>query len=59
MQENGKKLGPRDTAQLKELLSHHADSGSKVKDLDHFTVGPHPSFASKCFFIVRADGSKV
>jgi hypothetical protein len=59
VQENGKTLGPKDSEQLTALLAHHADADAKSKDVDHFTVGPHPTFASKCFIIVRKDGTKV
>ncbi len=59
VQENGKTLGPKDSEQLTALLAHHADADAKSKDVDHFIVGPHPTFASKCFIIVRKDGTKV
>ena len=28
-------------------------------ELASFTVGPHPKYSSKCFFIVKKDGTKV
>jgi Protein of unknown function (DUF3223) len=44
---------------LKEILKHHDKFESKVKDLEHFTVGEHPQHTdSRCFFIVKANGEK-
>ena len=44
---------------LKELLKYHDRGEEKVGDLDHFTVDIHPEFKeTRCFFIIRKDGSK-
>jgi hypothetical protein len=40
-------------------LKHHAKNEAKMKDFDFFEVGPHPEFnKTRCFFVVRKDGSK-
>jgi hypothetical protein len=44
---------------LLELLKFHDHHEQKLKDLQHFTVGPHPEHKdSRCFFVVRKDGHK-
>jgi len=44
---------------LLELLKFHDHHENKIKDLQHFTVGPHPEHKdSRCFFVVRKDGHK-
>lgn len=44
---------------LKELLKHHEKGEKKLDNFDHFTVDIHPEFKeTRCFFIVRKDGSK-
>lgn len=48
-----------DHSHLLELLKYHDNYENKVKDLKHFTAGPHPEYkATRCFFVVRNDGSK-
>ena len=44
---------------MTELLKFHDKGAEKSKDLAHFEVGPHPEFTkTRCFFIVKKDGSK-
>jgi len=44
---------------LLELLKFHDHHDEKIKDLQHFTAGPHPEHKeSRCFFVVRKSGSK-
>ena len=44
---------------LKDLLKYHNKGEEKMKDFDHFEVGLHPEHNdTKCFFVVRKDGSK-
>jgi hypothetical protein len=44
---------------LVELLKFHDRYEEKSKDLKHFSAGQHPEYkATRCFFIVRNDGTK-
>ena len=44
---------------LLDVLRLHPEFEGKSRDLKHFAVGRHPEHPeSKCFFIVRADGSQ-
>lgn len=44
---------------LKELLQYHEKAEQKLSDLKYFTVGINPVYKdTRCFFIVRNDGSK-
>jgi len=44
---------------LLELLKFHEHHDNKIKDLQNFTVEPHPEHKeSRCFFVVRKDGTK-
>jgi hypothetical protein len=44
---------------VKEIISFHDRSEAKMNDFDHFEVGTHPQFEkTRCFFVVRKDGSK-
>lgn len=50
--EDGKNL-------LLALLKYHKNSDEKLVNVKGFTVGFHPTFdATRCFFIIREDGSK-
>ena len=50
--EDGKNL-------LSALLKYHKNSEAKLENLKAFTVDFHPEFSStRCFFIVREDGTK-
>lgn len=50
--EDGKQL-------LLALLKYHKNSEEKLSNVKGFTVGFHPTFdATRCFFILREDGSK-
>lgn len=50
--EDGKNL-------LAGLLKHHKDSEKKLLNMKGFTVDFHPEFAAtRCFFIIREDGTK-
>jgi hypothetical protein len=56
---DGEKLDQADEDFMKEILKHHAKNEAKMKDFDFFEVGPHPEFnKTRCFFVVRKDGSK-
>jgi len=44
---------------LAELLDFHDKKDAKKAHLKHFTVGTHPEhIETRCFFIVKEDGSK-
>jgi len=44
---------------LMDLLKFHESFENKIKDLQYFTVGPHPEYKeSRCFFVVRKDGTR-
>ena len=59
MKKDGESLSGNDADFIKELLAFHEKGPAKSKDLDHFEVGEHPDFAkTRCFFVVRKDGSK-
>lgn len=50
--EDGKQL-------LLALLKFHKNSDEKLSNVKGFTVGFHPTFdATRCFFIIREDGTK-
>lgn len=56
---DGDKLAEADAAFLKEILKFHHKADEKLKDYDGFEVGPHPEYQkTRCFFVVRKDGSK-
>ena len=56
---DGEKLDQADEDFMKEILKHHHNSEEKMKDFGHFEVGAHPEFnKTRCFFVVRKDGSK-
>jgi hypothetical protein len=44
---------------LLELLKHHEKGEEKLKDIKDFTVSLHPEYKqTRCFFVIRTDGSK-
>lgn len=56
---DGEKLDQADEDFMKEILRHHHRHEEKMKDFASFEVGPHPEFPkTRCFFVVRKDGSK-
>jgi len=56
---NGEKIGEKDHIFLKELLEKHKNKDAKLKDLSYFTTGQPKEFASsRCFFIVKSDGTQ-
>lgn len=53
------KLSDNDADFVKEILKFHQKADEKLKDFTSFVVGPHPEFPkTRCFFVVRKDGSK-
>ena len=59
LKKDGDKLEGNDEAFCKEIISFHERSEAKLGDFDHFEVGTHPQFEkTRCFFVVRKDGSK-
>ena len=53
------KLADNDADFIKEILKFHAKSAEKLVDFDKFIVGAHPEYPkTRCFFVVRKDGSK-
>lgn len=55
----GEKISEENAQYLKDLMKYHDKGEEKLKDFDHFTVDFHPKFNdTKCFFVVRTDGSK-
>lgn len=59
LKKDGEKLDQNDADFMTELLKFHDKAAEKTKDLEHFEVGPHPEFTkTRCFFIVKKDGSK-
>jgi predicted secreted Zn-dependent protease len=56
---DGEKITGHDSEFLKELLELHEKKEQKMRDFDHFEVGVHPQYEkTRCFFVVRKDGSK-
>lgn len=56
---DGEKITGHDSDFLKELLELHEKKEQKLRDFDHFEVGVHPQYdKTRCFFVVRKDGSK-
>lgn len=59
LKQDGEKVEGNDSDFLKELLSFHEKKDQKLKDFSHFAVGTHPEHEkTRCFFVVRKDGSK-
>jgi len=56
---DGDKIGESDHNFLKDLLGKHKNKEAKLKDLSYFTTGQPKDFnQSRCFFIVRSDGTQ-
>jgi hypothetical protein len=59
LKKDGETLEPADEDFMKELLKFHDKADDKMKDFDHFEVGPHPEFVkTRCFFVVKKDSTK-
>jgi hypothetical protein len=59
LKKDGEKLTGNDSDFIKELLAFHEKGDQKLNNFEHFEVGEHPNFAkTRCFFVVRKDGSK-
>jgi len=59
MKKEGEKLDEQEEAFLSEILKFHSNYDEKSKEFDHFMVDFHPEYTkTRCFFIVRKDGSK-
>jgi hypothetical protein len=59
LKKDGERIEGNDADFIKELLEFHDKKDQKLKDFDHFEVGAHPSYEkTRCFFVVRKDGSK-
>ena len=59
LKKNGESLTGNDSDFIKELLNFHDKGADKLRDHDHFSVDEHPDHAkTRCFFVVRKDGSK-
>lgn len=56
--QNGELLKEEDSKKIKELLSHHPRSDKKAEGCVAIRAGQHPTFALRCFFVVRGDGSE-
>jgi DNA-directed RNA polymerase-5 subunit 1 len=59
LKKDGEKIEGNDSDFLKELLQLHEKSETKLKNFSHFEAGVHPLYEkTRCFFVVRTDGSK-
>lgn len=59
MKKDGERVEGNDLDFIKELIQFHDKKDSKLKDFAGIEVGTHPSFEkTRCFFIVKKDGSK-
>ncbi|CAI2372682.1 unnamed protein product [Moneuplotes crassus] len=59
IKDDGQKLEGYEEEFLKEIIKHHEKHDEKMKDFSHFIVDEHPSYRNtRCFFVVRADGTK-
>jgi hypothetical protein len=59
LKKDGERIEGNDSDFIKELLEFHEKKDQKLKDFSHFEVGAHPNFEkTRCFFVVRKDGSK-
>jgi len=59
IKKEGEKLDSVDEEFIKQILKFHHKYDAKIKDFEHFEVDFHPEFnKTRCFFIVRKDGTK-
>ena len=59
LKQDGERLEGNDEAFIKEIIEFHHKSEEKLKDFEAFEVNVHPQFEkTRCFFVVRKDGSK-
>ena len=59
LKQDNERLEGNDEAFVKEIISFHEKADAKLANFDHFEVGTHPNFdKTRCFFVVRKDGSK-
>ena len=59
LKQDGDRLDGNDAEFVKELLGLHEKADEKMKNFDHFEVNTHPQYdKTRCFFVVRKDGSK-
>ena len=59
LKKDEERLAGNDEEFIKMLIKQHEKHGLKMKNFDHFEVGIHPDFEkTRCFFVVRKDGSK-
>jgi len=54
--EDNSPLEAADARFVLELLSHHPRGADKCRGCRAVSAGPHPTFPTRCFFVVRADG---
>jgi len=56
---DGEKISSPDHEFIYDLLKNHRNFDTKSKDLSYFTTGKHDEHDySRCFFIVKTDGTK-
>ncbi len=59
LKKDGESLSGNDEEFIKEILKFHEKHESKMNNFDHFEAGEHPNYEkTRCFFVVRKDGSK-
>jgi transcriptional regulator NrdR family protein len=59
LKKDGERVEGNDLEFIKELIQFHDKRDAKLKDFDGIEVGTHPNFEkTRCFFIVKKDGSK-
>lgn len=59
LKQDGERLDGNDADFIREIAEMHDKAETKLKDLDHFMVGTHPTYEkTRCFFVVRKDGTK-
>lgn len=59
LKKDGETLEQADEDFMKELLKFHDKVDEKMKDFNHFEVGPHPDYSkTRCFFVVKTDKTK-
>jgi len=49
-------LQPEDAAFMLQLLAHHPRGEEKAERCQAIAAGQHPSFPTRCFYVVRPDG---